>query len=1413
MLSRARATAWRYLLLLIVGSGVSGVTAATTAADAPPLILEHLTTADGLPQGTVYTVLQDSQGFVWLGTEDGLIRYDGHEVLRYAYSRMATNSLPGNFVYQVAEDARRDLWIALKDAGLARWNRASDSFTVFRHEARNPSSLSSDAARTVLVDRDGRIWLGTSDAGLNIVDPASGRITKLYHNPADPGSLTDDRVAVLTLDRSGRIWVGTAGGLDRWDATHGVFVHYRHDPTDRSSLSGEQVSEVREDHAGAIWVGTFDGGLDRMDSQGHVTRVFRHRPDDPTSLASDEVRAVLEDQAGHLWVATSDGLDLVDPYSGQASHYRADSRDPDALRDSDVLSLYEDRSGLVWIGTRSAGVSRWNPRSWEFGSRRPEWLSGKPVTSFASAGGDKVWIGSLGGGLTQFDLDTGKAIPIDTLLGRANAVGDTRVMSLLRDRRGDLWIGTFANGLLNLTAAGKLTAIPVRPGDSLGISAAGIMTLFEASNGLIWIGTYGGGANILDPATRRVRHLPYQPDAPASIGFPNVSAFAEDSQGNVWIGTDGGGLGLARPDGTLVKVFRQDPHDPRTLPANTVFALAVDSKDRVWVATDGGGLARVVGSPSAPESIQFEAITREQGLTSDTLYGVVPDASGHLWLSGYAGLVRYDPDEGVVKTYHRQHGLQGEEFDFNAYHRLPDGRLCFGGPGGFNIFAPNHISENHVAPRLALTRVSVMGVPFATDKPSWLLERLNLGYRANIVSLDFGVLDFTSPKLNRIAYRMSGLTDHWIELGAQRRVTLTNLEAGDHVLEVRAAGADAVWSEQPLRLLLHRDPAPWRSAWAYAAYLLILLALIAYRIHSQREKFRAVLREQRRLEESARALTERIVQVRTLVDALPDRLWVVDGDGRVQWSPQDESSDSRADVLAPPQSLPEVLHAIRQTALDGRQRKLEYRQAAPEGGNHSYEMRFTRRESGDVVVTRQDTSERTAAAEHIERLAYVDTLTGLPNRQRCLDTAHSLFADAGLSGEKVAVLYLDLNNFKRVNDTLGHSIGDEVLRTASRRLEQASEPIRLTLPHVSIARFGGDEFVALLRIPRADDTAMRVAQTFCAAFEAPISQKGLDFYCAPSIGIATYPDDGTDVTTVFKHADTAMYHAKTGSSGAIAIYTPAMSSRLRDWLDLESRLRHAVQDGILQLYFQPKFSLSDNRLVGVEALLRWRDAEHGDIPPTRFIEIAEDSGLIIDIGAWVTRAACGYLRRWLDAGHSLPIAINVSAKELLYGDPAGVIEAETAAADIPPGLIEVEITESLLVKDSSPVQSALQRLRQLGCRIALDDFGTGYSSLAYITRFPPDRIKIDKAFVRNVDQSASDAAIASTILSLGASLDLTVTAEGVERTGQLEWLRSRGCHEAQGFLLSRALPAAEFERRFLFDADTSSVAASRAATP
>jgi signal transduction histidine kinase/ligand-binding sensor domain-containing protein/CheY-like chemotaxis protein/HPt (histidine-containing phosphotransfer) domain-containing protein len=834
------------------------------AADAPPLVLTHLTTADGLPQGGVHTLLQDSRGFMWFGTEDGLVRYDGQELVRYGYSPKEGRGLPGNYINRIVEGPQHNLWLAI-NGGLARWNRAKDDFTVYRHDPRDPNSLASDQVNTVSIDAQGRVWIGTTDAGLDVLDPGTGRFEHLRHDAAAPGSLASNQVTTLTRDHAGDLWVGTDQGLDELAPGQRNFRHFHHVEGDPRTLSSNDVWQVLEDSSGSIWVATTGGGLDRMDRSGNVLQVFRHDARQPGSLASDGVQALLEDRQGHFWVGTTDGLDLLDRASGQIVHYRHQRDNPDSLNDSNVFSLYQDSAGLVWIGTGTGGVSRWDPRSAELGARQPNWV-GKFVTAFADAPGDRVWVASMGAALVEYDPDTGREIDLGTLTGRRTILDNETVMSLRQDRGGALWIGTMDKGVAILGRDDRLSWIPVKRGDPRSLSAGGIVTMLEARGGQMWVGTYGGGANIVDPATQLVRQLPYGP-APGAVSADAVTALAQDSQGYVWIGTDGGGLDLARPDGTVIKVFRHDPHDPTSLPANTVYALAVDSHDRVWVGTSGGGLALAMGGVSAPQSIRFRTYSLGEGLTSDTINGVLVDGDGRIWLSGEAGLMRLDPDTGAVKTFHVADGAAGEEFTTNAYFRMHDGRLCFGGPGGFNIFDPSRLTERSQAPRLALTGVEILGAPARGPTPYWLRRRIPLDYRDNIVSLDVSVLDFTSPRHNHIAYRMAGLTDRWIDLGAQHRITLTNLDSGNHVLEVRGANSDSVWSP-PLRITLHRTPAPWKSPWAYGIYALVVLGLIAHRLRKLHLERRHQARERERLEAEVAARTRELSESnRQLADA------------------------------------------------------------------------------------------------------------------------------------------------------------------------------------------------------------------------------------------------------------------------------------------------------------------------------------------------------------------------------------------------------------------------------------------------------------------------------------------------------------------------------------------------------------------
>lgn len=824
---------------------------AEQGGDARPIPFEHLTAGDGLPQGTVHSTVEDSQGFIWIGTEDGLVRFDGREVYRYAHSPRDRAGLPGSFVQKIVEDAKHDLWIALPGAGVAHWSRATDTFRVYGHARNSSHGLSSDNVSAIAFDPQGRLWIGTKDTGIDVLDPATEKVTHIGHDSKVLDSLRSEHVTALLWDATSTLWVGTETGLDRLKQSGQGFVHI-------DSLRGAADTEVRQivrDRSGSIWVATDGAGLIRLDAAGNLERAYRHSASDSASLASDVVRTVLEDSEGHIWIGTADGLDLLDRRSNHLAHYRHDARDPASLRDSDILSLYEGTGGLMWVGTRSGGVSRWNRHGWELGAQRPDWLAGGGVTAFADGPGRSLWVASLGRGLARLDPETGAWTSIDTVVGRHDALGEGNVMAVHLDRHGSLWIGTMKNGLKTLAADGHLSSFPVRPGDPYATSAAGVQTIYEAGDGRLWVGLHGGGVNIVDPESGRVVQLPYAKDEPGAISAPDVTAIAQDQTGNFWVGTESGGLNLVDRNGRVQRVFRHDPDDPTSLSSNTVYALMVDSEGRVWVTPESGGLQQIAGTSNAPNTIRFMSMATGGTLGSDQIYGVLEDTTGRLWLSGNAGLTRYDPRDRSVKSFHVEQGAQGEEFNYNAYHQLRDGRLCFGGPGGFNVFDPTKLTEHAEPPRVALTSIAVMGRPIDHELPYWEIDHIDLSADASIVSLDFAALDFTSIKRNQLSYRMAGLTDTWIDLGTQTRITLTNLEPGDHVLEVRGASRNSGWSKSPLRLQIHRAPPVWRSPLFYASYALLSLASIAWLLHLQRNRTRATLQARARLEAEVAART------------------------------------------------------------------------------------------------------------------------------------------------------------------------------------------------------------------------------------------------------------------------------------------------------------------------------------------------------------------------------------------------------------------------------------------------------------------------------------------------------------------------------------------------------------------------------
>ncbi len=432
--------------------------------------------------------------------------------------------------------------------------------------------------------------------------------------------------------------------------------------------------------------------------------------------------------------------------------------------------------------------------------------------------------------------------------------------------------------------------------------------------------------------------------------------------------------------------------------------------------------------------------------------------------------------------------------------------------------------------------------------------------------------------------------------------------------------------------------------------------------------------------------------------------------------------------------------------------------------------------------------EANQAEKRIRHLAYNDLLTGLPNRALFFEQLGHRIEQARIAGESVAVLFLDLDRFKNVNDTLGHDVGDRLLVAAAQRIRRSVRNADC------VARLGGDEFTVVLTDIAGPSAAVVAAQNICRVLATPFQIDGHDIFVTTSVGISLYPHDGTDVGTLLKHADTAMYRAKKTNSG-FQFFEASMEQSISEHVRLENDLRRALDRRELAVFYQPQARVDDGRIIGMEALVRWHHPTRGMVSPLDFIPLAEETGLINPLGEWVLRTACTQLRGWLEAGMpEMRVSVNLSVRQLLQKDFAATVEQVLADTGLPAHLLELEITESTLMEHAQDTLQALHRLRSLGVRLAIDDFGTGYSSLSYLKRFPVDIIKIDRSFVRDVPEDTDDSAIVTGIIALAHSLRLEVVAEGVETLAQLRFLNEHSCDMMQGYHLSAPVPAEQFER-------------------
>ena len=769
----------------------------------------------------VTAVYQDRTGFLWVGTREGLIRYDGYTATTFEHDVADPDSISDNAIRVVFEDSAGALWIGTNAGGLDRFDRATGRFRHFRHDSANPRSLSNDSVYSIVEDRDGRLWVATL-AGLNRLDVATGLFERF---DSKTGGLSHDYVDALLIDHEGALWIATVwGGLDRRDPLDGRIEHFRHDPADSRSIESDSVHALAEDAHGALWVGTSEG-INRFD---RATRAFQRIEFEKTAGAHPSITSslVLEPD-GTVWAATFDaGLWSLAP--GETVFRQHPLSAAGAGRSADrVISLLLDKRGALWAATWGAGLIRL-----AVGNRLFHTITagaegtptvGADVSSVLEDRLGGLWIGSYGGSFLIRQEPGGAVRP---LAGPAP-------LALWESRTGRIWIGTTV--LLRELDPGSGHSRDFRetPGVPGGLGPGWVCALCEDRQGRLWVGTGGGGLHRLreDGTFERFTN---DPGNPKSLSDDYVTAILEDRGGTLWVGTRSGGLNALPPDGREFE--RYVPGNLRadngSISSLTILALFEDREGRIWIGTGGGGVNRIE-RPLGEGRARFVHLTEREGLVDDNVVSLAEDDDGSLWIGTRRGISRYAPDSGAVISYGLGDGLPSATFSAGA---VAAGRqsLFFGTQHGVVAITRGTPFPKPTASPMLLTAVRALHGSALPDRPAWELGEIAVPY-GEILSMEMAVLDFGDRRRHRYSYKLEGLQDEFVDLGTRREITFTRFDPGSYTLRVRGRNDQGVWSEPSVPLRIHIVPPFWMTTWfrAFAVATVGLLALAAHRLRTK----------------------------------------------------------------------------------------------------------------------------------------------------------------------------------------------------------------------------------------------------------------------------------------------------------------------------------------------------------------------------------------------------------------------------------------------------------------------------------------------------------------------------------------------------------------------------------------------------
>ncbi len=796
---------------------------------APNLRFGRITVGQGqgLSHSTVYCSYQDSQGFMWFGTEDGLNKYDGYSFEVYKSDPADKRTISNNIIRCIFEDDKQNLWVGT-DNGLNIYNRSNGSFSYYQNIPGDASSLSSNIVSSITQDKKSDlIWIGTS-GGLNSFDLNSKKFTVYKNNPDDVSSISSNSISSMCVDpQSGVLWVGTVGGgLNAFDPNTKKCRRYVSDPKDSQSLSENEITALAQDNSGMLWIGTLNSGLNVMDK---TSGKFTHYSSEANGLSQNSVFGICQDKMGIIWIATmGGGLDAYDPVEKKFHVYKYDRPNLESVIGNKVWNVFEDNAGTIWICT-SSGISYFNRTIAKFTTYQlnssTEADANNSVYSVYEDQSGNAWVGVLGGGLSVFSRSEGKFINEKFPFLNNPLLRFSNIFSIYEDQNGVLLLGT-TDGLITLERpSGKTTFYQNNPKDPSTISNNYVRSIYQDHSGAVWIGTQGGGLNLLDEKSGKFTAFKNDPADASSISSNVVTdIYEEDKDGVLWIGTYGGGLNAFDRKTKKFTSYKSDAANLKSISSNFINCLYHDASGNLWIGTYGGGL-NVFDKPTST----FVRYTEREGLPNNIVNGILTDIHGYLWISTNNGICKFKPSNdknstllNFSRSYNVVDGLQNK-FNENACFIGNKGWLYFGGSNGLDAFHPDSIHDNTIVPPIAITRFFLFEKPTRMDTLITNKRTLDLRYNQNFFTFEFSALNFIFPDKNRYSYKMDGVINDWTYIGTRRSVSFTNIDPGVYTFRVKACNNDGFWNDEGIAVTVTIKPPFWKTWW----FTLLSVATIA----------------------------------------------------------------------------------------------------------------------------------------------------------------------------------------------------------------------------------------------------------------------------------------------------------------------------------------------------------------------------------------------------------------------------------------------------------------------------------------------------------------------------------------------------------------------------------------------------------